>query len=357
MRFQAKILAVTATAAAAALLSSTAAFSSTPSWQIVKQAAGGSFAEITAITAAGRNSAWAFDGQSGATAWERTGTTWTKVPFPSKSNEEVLAAGASSASNVWAFTNGGFGGASRALHWNGRTWSVAGTLPKAAGATVVISPSDVWAFGAPYQPFSALGAWHYNGHAWTRVTSGNGLGGGSAISSSDVWAYDGTDVANWNGHTWSRTNVAKLLPAKNDMNEPAVTAIDAVSRNNVYAIGAGNYSDGGGPTVVLHYNGHTWTRVAQDNTGTGFQVQQGVSSDGHGGLWISAPGFYGNVSAVLHYSAGHLTNTSFPVPAAKIDVLCLAQVPGTNEILAGGYTHPNNNAGINPVAVIVQSGS
>jgi hypothetical protein len=70
------------------------------SWQVVKQVTGGSFAEFTAITAAGPGSAWAFDGQQGATAWERTGSTWAKVPFPSKSDEEVLAAGASSASNV-----------------------------------------------------------------------------------------------------------------------------------------------------------------------------------------------------------------------------------------------------------------
>jgi hypothetical protein len=354
MLFQAKILAVTAAAATATLLGST---TSVPSWHIVKQATGGSFAEITAITAAGRNSAWAFDGQSGATAWERSGTTWAEVPFPSKSNDEVLAAGASSASNVWAFTSGGFGGASRALHWNGRSWSVTGTLPKTAGGTVVVSPSDVWAFGAPYQPFSALGAWHYNGRTWTKVTSGYGLGGGSAVTSSDVWAFDGTDVANWNGHTWSRTSVASLLPARNDMNDPAVTAVEALSRNDVYAIGAGNYSDGGGPTVVLHYNGRTWTRVAQDNTGTGFQVPQGVSPDGHGGLWITAPGFYGNVSAVLHYSAGHLTNATFPVSAARIDVLCVALVPGTTQILAGGYTHPNGNAGLSPVAVILQNGS
>jgi hypothetical protein len=372
MRFQAKILAVTAVTAAASLLSSTAAFSSTatlsstallsktaslPSWQVVKQATGGSFAEFTAITAAGRNSVWAFDGQSGATAWERTGTTWAKVPFPSKGNEEVFAAGASSASNVWAFTNGGFGGASRALHWNGHTWSVAGTLPKTVGGTVVFSPGNVWAFGAPFQPFSALGTWHYNGRTWTKVASGSGLGGGSAVSANDIWAYDGTDVANWNGKTWSRTNVASLLPARSAMNDPAVTAVDALSRNNVYAIGAGNYSDGGGPTVVLHYNGRTWTRVAQDNTGTGFEVPQAVSPDGHGGLWIAAPGFYGNVSAVLHYSGGHLTNATFPVSAAKIDVLSLVQVPGTTQILAGGYTHPNNNAGLNPVAVILQAGS
>jgi hypothetical protein len=324
------------------------------SWQVVKQVTGGSFAEVTAITAAGPHSAWAFDGQQGATAWERTGSTWAKVPFPSKSDEEVLAAGASSARNVWALTATLFGGQSRALHWNGSAWVQAGTLPQAAGGIAVIGPDNVWAFGAPYLPVSQLGAWHYNGRTWTKVASGRGLGGGSAVSANDVWAYEGTDVANWNGTTWVRTNLARLLPASDGQNDPAVTAVYAESASNVYAIGTGDYNDGGWPTVVLHYNGKSWSQVAEDHTGTAFQVPQEVSPDGHGGLWITAPGFSGNASAVLHYSGGHLTNAPFPVSAAKIDVLSIAPVPGTGQILAGGYTHPAGNPGLNPVAVILQ---
>lgn len=334
-----------------------AATSTTPSWHVVTHVTGGSFAEFTAITAAGRNTAWAFDGQQGATAWERTGSTWAKVPFPSKSDEEVFAAGASSASNVWALTGTLFGGQSRALHWNGSAWAAAGSFPQAAGGIAVISPTSVWAFGAPYLPVTQLGAWHYNGHTWTKVASGKGLGGGSAVSANDVWAYDGTDVANWNGTTWVRTNLARLLPASDGQNDPMVTAIYAESASNVYAIGTGDYSDGGWPTVVLHYNGKTWAQVAEDHTGTSFQVPQEVSPDGHGGLWLTAAGFTGNVSAVLHYQDGHLTNAAFPYPASKIDILSIAPIPGTSQILAAGYTHPAGNAGLNPVAVILQLGS
>jgi hypothetical protein len=350
----AKILAATALLASTATALTT---SSTPSWQVVKQVTGGSFAEFTAITAAGRNNAWAFDGQQGATAWERTGSTWARVPFPSKSDEEVFAAGASSASNVWALTAGLFGGQSRALRWNGSAWVQAGAFPQTAGGIAVLSSTNVWAFGAPYLPVAQLGAWHYNGRTWTKVASGKGLGGGSAVSAKDVWAYDGTDVANWNGSTWVRTNLASLLPANDGQNDPMITAIYAQSASSVYAIGTGDYNDGGWPTVVLHYNGKTWTQVAEDHAGTSFQVPQEISPDGHGGLWLTAAGFTGNVSAVLHYSDGHLTNASFPISASKIDVLSIAQIPGTSQILAGGYTHPAGNAGLNPVAVILQLGS
>src|SRR5580658_6824726 len=159
----AKILTAVAVAATATLAVTSTASGGTPSWQVARQVPGGTFAEFTAMTAAGSGTAWAFDGQQGATAWELTGSTWTKVPFPSKSDEEVLAAGASSASNAWAFTATLFGGQSRALHWTGSAWKVQGTLPQTAGGIAVISPDNVWAFGAPYLPVTQLGAWHYNG--------------------------------------------------------------------------------------------------------------------------------------------------------------------------------------------------
>jgi hypothetical protein len=327
----------------------------TPSWQITKQVSGGSFAEFTAVIAIGRNGGWAFDGQGGATAWQRNGSSWTKVPFPSKSSEEVSAVAASSASNVWAFTGTVFGGSSRALHWNGSSWSVAGSLPHGVGSAVVLSPSNVWAFGQPYQPSAQLGAWHYNGHGWSAVSGGKGLGGGSAASASSIWAYAGTSVAHWNGSSWTRTSVAGLLPAKVTNNYPQVTAVYAVSANNVYAVGAGNYGDGGGPTVVLHYNGSRWSRVASGNYGTTAESGQPVCADGHGGLWIPIPGADGEQSYLLHYSGGHLTNV--PFNATELDLLSISQVPGTTSVLAGGYAHPPNNPGINPVAVLATYGS
>jgi hypothetical protein len=323
-----------------------------PSWQITKQVSGGSFAEFTAVIAIGRDGGWAFDGQGGATAWERNGSAWIKVPFPSKSDEQVNAVAASSASDVWAFTGTVFGGSSRALHWNGRSWSVAGSLPRSVGSAVVLSPTNVWVFGQPYEPNAQLGAWHYNGHSWSAVAGGQGLGGASAVSASSIWAYAGTSVAHWNGTKWTRTSVAHLLPAQNNMNDPAVTAVHAVSANNVYAIGAGRYNDGGTPTVVLHYNGSTWSRVASGNYGTTGDVGQPVSGDGHGGLWIPIPGFDGELSYLLHYSAGHLTNV--PFNASKLDILSVSQIPGTTSVLAGGYAHPPNNPGLNPTAVIAE---
>jgi hypothetical protein len=106
-----------------------------------------------------------------------------------------------------------------------------------------------------------------------------------------------------------------------------------------------------------HYNGHTWTKLAEGNYGYGTQPLQQIASDGHGGLWLPMPGVGGQKSYLLHYSVGHLTTASLPVSASKIEVLAISQIPGTTGVLGGGYTHAANTPGANVVAVILQYGS
>jgi hypothetical protein len=332
----------------------TAATQAGPSWRIVKRVHSGPLGDFTAVVAVGRSGGWAFNGISKPTAWRRSGSSWTRVSFPSQNGEVVVAAGASSAANVWAFTASG--GRSRALRWNGSHWSVQRSFPAQIGGAVVLSASDVWVFGQPFIPGSGLGAWHYNGHAWARVASGAGLEGGSGLSASDIWAFDGTRVAHWNGHGWARTSVAGLLPAKRPLNSPAVVGIDEQSPNSVFAIGSGNTQDEGGPTVVLHFNGHTWRKVAQGSFGVGTSPLQQVSSDGHGGLWLPMPGTGGRPSFLVHYSVVRLTEAPLPGGATRINVESVALIPGTTSELGGGFTHAPLNPGADVVAVILQLG-
>lgn len=219
---------------------------------------------------------------------------------------------------------------------------------------MVLSRSNVWVFGQPVFPGAGLGAWHYNGHTWSRVASGHGLEGGSALSSNNIWAFDGSDVAHWNGSTWTRTSVANLLPPKQQLNSPALTGIFAQSSHSVYAIANGGLEDEGGPIVVLHWDGFQWFKVAEGNYGPGGGPQQ-ASSDGHGGLWIPMPGEGGQKSFLLHYSAGHLTSVALPGGSFRITIDTVALVPGTSSLLAGGFTHAFANPGANVTSVLLQS--
>ena len=352
----AALLAATAatSCSAAAALAAPAPGTVQPAWHIVKQVHNGPFGGFTAVTAVGRNGGWAFNQGSAPTAWRRSGSTWTQVEFPGQPNEVVVAAGAASATDVWAFTAGG--AQSRALRWNGHVWAVQRSFSQQIGGAVVISPNDVWVFGQPYFPGTGLGAWHYNGHTWSRVASGHGLQGGSALGPNDIWAVDGAYVAHWNGSTWSRTSVAHLLPAKQQLNNPLLTGIVAVSGNSVYAIGNGDLQDEGGPMVLLHWDGYQWSKVAAGNYGFGVQPLEQASSDGQGGLWIPMPGVGGQRSYLLHYSAGQLTQAALPGGASRLSVDAVALIPGTSFLLGGGDTHAAYNPGTNVVAVILQYG-
>ncbi len=331
----------------------------TAAWRIVKQVHGGPFGGFSTVISVGRTGGWAFNQGSVPTAWRRSGSnrsTWTQAPFPGKPNEAVIAAGATSPANVWAFTAGG--AQSQALRWNGRTWTAQRSFAQQIGGAVVISASDVWVFGQPYFPGTGLGAWHYDGRTWSRVAAGRGLQGGSALSANDIWAFDGSYVAHWNGSTWSRTSVSSLLPPKRELNSPMLTGIFAQSKDSVYAIGNGGLEDEGGPLVVLHWNGRRWAKVAEGNFGFGTQPLQQFSSDGHGGLWIPMPGVDGQKSYLLHYSPGHpLSEASLPDGPNKISVETVALIPGTDDVLAGGDTHASDNPGTNVVAVLLQYGT
>ena len=327
-----------------------------PAWNIVKQVHNGPFGGFTAVIALGRTGGWAFNQGPVPTAWRRSGSTWTQVPFPGKPNEAVVAAGATSPADVWAFTAAG--AQSRALRWNGRTWTVQRSFAEQIGGAVVISPSDIWVFGQPYFPGARLGAWHYNGHTWSAVASGGGLQGGSALSANNIWAVDGSDIAHWNGSTWSRTSVSRLLPLKQELNGPMLTGIFAQSADSVYAIGNGGLEDEGGPLVILHWNGHQWFKVAGGNFGFGTQPLQQASSDGHGGLWLPMPGADGQKSYLLHYTPGRpLAEASLPYGPNGISIEAVALIPGSTDLLAGGDTHASDEPGTNVVAVLLQYGS
>jgi hypothetical protein len=323
------------------------------SWKVVKTVHGSGGVAFTAVTAAGRSSAWAFEaetqGASRPVAWRLARSGWGKVSFPGRSGEQVVAAGSSSASNVWAITSNFT--RSRALRWNGHRWSVRGSFRDVIDDVVVLSPANVWAFGSAIFP-GRPGTWHYNGHSWKYLASGHGLTGGSALSSRSIWAVGGKSVAHWNGHSWSRTSVASLLPSP-PLSNPHLTGIFARSAKSVWAVGTGGRQDEGGPVVVLRFNGHHWSRAAI-NSSVEDPIASQVIPDGRNDLWIPIPSIDGRPSSMLRYSGGHLRAVPMPVPASKLTVQAVAAVPGTARALGAGDTYRKNQPGVGQAAVILE---
>jgi hypothetical protein len=313
--------------------------------------------DFTAVVATGSTTGFAFDGigaPGGETAWERTGrtgATWKKVPFPGKTNEEVAYAAASSPTDVWAFGNNLFNG-SRVLRWTGSKFAVVKTFGGSITAASVLGPRDVWVYGLPAGGgVPAIGVWHYDGRTWSQV--GKNISGGSALNDHDAWAFTATSVEHWTGRAWTGTPVSRLLPPKDPhgLNAPQVVGILALSDSNVYAIGNGNLQDEGGPVVLLHFNGHQWTKLATGQFGYGPDFQQ-FSSDGSGGLWLAMEGSAGGTSFLVHYAGGKFTKAA--VNSATVTIQSLSRIPGSTRQLAGGFTHGPGNRGANVVAALWQ---
>ncbi len=328
------LLATTAAAGAVALAAAMpAASAASASWHSAFKVSGSSFPEFTAVTATSASSAWAFEvaGSKAPAAYQLSGSTWKSRPFPAAGGDFVQAAASSSASNVWAFTFKG-----QVLRFNGSGWAKVKKFSKPINSGVVLSSTDVWVFGSP-----GTGTYHYNGHTWTHSTSGSGLNGGSALSASSIWAYGGTSVAHWNGSTWTKTSVASLLPKNTQLSHSFMAGIYAASSSNVYAVGTGGRQDEGGPLVLLHYNGHVWSPVAENKS---LGDPMAIIPDGSGGLWIPVrTGFPGDGS-MEHYSHGKLTSAKLPFSPAHLLLFGAAIGKGTTAAYAVGYTRTSFSA-------------
>ena len=310
--------AIAATALSGAQAAS-AATSHAPSWHPVLSVPGGGVTE--AVVATGKTTGWAF--LYNDTAYQRVGATaWKKVTFPGH-NGYVNAAAASSPSNVWAAFRSTTGG-SQVDRWNGRNWAVVKSFPGEVTTLSVLGPNDVWAFGGAS---GSEGVFHFNGHGWAKVSST--LQGGSATSDRSVWAFSGTQLARYDGRKWTETNVARLFPASTGGHSaPSLTGVLALAPNNVFATGVGWAGVGGGAAVVLHFNGHGWSRAAAGPTVINSAVT--LASDARGGLWMTSD-THQNFEVLLHYSAGRLVNANEPF-------MSVASIPGTAEALGGNAT-------------------
>jgi hypothetical protein len=306
-------------------------------------------AEFEAVAATGKTSGFAFlePDTTVATpvAYERTGaTTFKTVPLPTVADEWVAGASASSRSDVYVFADILTLNASKAesevLKWTGTKFSVVATFAGELGGGTVLSPDDVYAYGSASWAGGTLpsaGIYHYSGHTWTKISS-TVSGNGDALSATSAYVADGTDLDHYNGHTWAATNLASLLPPKQASSTPTLSGVLALSADDIYATGdAGQLT---GPAVILHYNGHTWAKVAGYPTAVGQPV-----SDGRGGLWApqAGPGAYG----MLHYYDGTLTAVAGPeYDSTHAFIDSISRIPGTTEELAGGlfplavYPHP-----------------
>jgi hypothetical protein len=246
------------------------------------------YSTLSAVAAASASSAWAV-GTTNTDAplilrW--AGASWARVSLHLPSGSYLLAVTATSARNAWIV---GSSGKSKwrtlILHWNGTSWKqVTSPSPKIArsvgdtlDAVTAVSAGDAWAAGwiADKSGNPARGLLlHWNGKTWRQVSAkaipakDGVLAGVAATSRSSAFAVgcdctkNGSAVIDrWNGRSWAKAH----LPAR-----PAAASVEAVtasSARNAWAIGMycpKTHCAEAQPldSMLLHWNGKTWTRTA-----------------------------------------------------------------------------------------------
>jgi hypothetical protein len=336
--------------------------SAVPGWhvQTILSTGTGSLGILLDVSSDAPGDAWAAgvvipSGSSGLTPlitrWN--GTAWSQVALPASALTRLGpdgllgAVSAASPRNVWAFAE-----SSVWLHYDGTTWT-SGQLvrPGPSGqlvttATLALSKSDVWAFGARVRSKGMHSyAAHFNGLKWTAtsVPGTSPIVSSSAVRAGDVWAVEGIGPLNpstgrgalvhWSGGTWHSVNLPKALGGR------PLTSVVARSDSDVWVGGAVTNRRKGTTEAVGHWNGRTWTVTALPAVTTSQKYAvTGLASDGHGGLWATAncETCSGNVPSRVWHESARIWKRAAVAAKNPVAIVAIALAPNTTSVWGVG---------------------
>jgi hypothetical protein len=287
------------------------------------------------------------------------GTSWSIVPSVNASAtgySQLNRVDATSTSNVWAI-------GSLVERYNGTNWvamsSPAGVAPRGLD---VVSPTEVWVAG--YSGSAATIAQWKNGTWTTRYTqasTGRHLTVFEAIAvdaAGQVWAvgwdrdYDAPGrpvsslVVHFNGTSWTR----EATP--NPANRNTLMDVVALANGEVFAVGVAQDTSGGGITprsLMLRRTGGTWSSLTVPKGETGSQDQLlSVAAVSSTSVW--SVGYYSSPSSglyeplLVHWTTNGGAGTlavSHPSPALTVSALASGvSATSAGNLWAAGYTSP-----------------
>jgi hypothetical protein len=169
------------------------------------------------------------------------------------------------------------------------------------GDISAISANDIWAVGTTGSGLSPLNTLteHWNGSSWSVLPSPNGvfttnfLTGVDGVAGNDVWAVGYSDnnsvadnqsrtlILHWNGSSWS-----KMTSPNTSFPVNRLHAVDAVSANEVWAVGT-SYDYTNYRMVIMRWNGTSWRMVSTPTVpGSNFDFLYGIDSLSASDVWV-----------------------------------------------------------------------
>ena len=279
------------------------------------------------------------------------GKAWRVVRPPrafvnSPLDQGVAAVAATSGSNAWVLAARGTDEVAYtdALHLTGTRWASPVRLDAAIQAAVAPSPTQLWAFGEPSSSKSPGYFAHFDGRTWTQGSFPFSGTAAAARSASDVWVGGGGDdtgrlgIEHWDGHHWHATPLPDLGVASSDLLWANINGFADLGPRNVWAdITTENDASASPPgTILLHWNGKAWARVAFPYLGSAFSP---IASDGHGGIWLATASGTGDstIEWFDHYAGGRWTRVRVPSgDGEQPEVNYLSAMSGPGSMWAAG---------------------
>ncbi|MEO5953505.1 MAG: hypothetical protein ABIQ44_13655, partial [Chloroflexia bacterium] len=259
-------------------------------------------------------------------------------------------------------------------HYNGTAWSIVSSPSPGLGGSYLEAvtsrdASDLWAVGYYYPTAGGVPStlvMHSNGGAWTLVNSDNHgsvenyLYGVTPVTATDAWAvgYYANTAGLYRTLTlhYNGTNWAYVSSPSPTFGGAGLRGVVAVSANEVWAAGVQADISLVYRMYVLRWNGSAWS-VSSSTPNTGGCVLTAISKAEPGNLWaVGGCQTTAYQTAIIHWNGSAWSTVASPSPGTGDNLLGgVASSPtGTEAYAVGGY---NNTGGPTQALTLYWNGS